>query len=118
MATYNASQLYGGGTPIESLIGGTTYNFTFSVPSSLSGSAYFTNESVRNEDGFYLGMSSNAEGIVDNLLDVEGLIQSSYIFSVIVKKDGASFDFTPTTTIPISGSFLRTTGGIGLIISV
>ena len=117
MATYTAAQLSGEGTPIEPLTGGTTYTFTFSVPSSLSGSAYFTNESVRDENGFYLGASTNAKGTVDNFSGTSNLIQSLYIFSTVVEEDGASFDFTPTDDVPVSGSFLRATGGLGLTIT-
>lgn len=116
MATYTAAQLSGAGTPIEPLTEGTTYTFTFSIPSSLSGSAYFTNESVRNENGFYLGESTNAVGDVNNFLGVSNLIQSPYIFSVVIEEDGSSFDFTPTDDVPISGSFLRATGGMSLTI--
>jgi adhesin HecA-like repeat protein len=117
MANYTANQLYGAGTPIEALTSGSTYTFTLSTPSSLSGSAYFTNESVRNRDGFYSGSTPNTVGVVDNLNGVSDLIQSDYIFSVIVDQDGGSFDFTPTSNVLVSGSFLRATGGLSLSIT-
>lgn len=117
MASYTAEQLNGAGTPIEELTIGTTYTFTLSTPSSLSGSAYFTNESVRNENGFYLGSAANAIGDVNNFSNVDDLIQTPYIFSIVVEQGGGSFDFTPTSTVPVSGSFLRATGGMTLVIS-
>ena len=53
MATYTAEQLSGAGTPIEALTGGTTYGFVLLRPLSLTGSGYFTMETVRNGQGFY-----------------------------------------------------------------
>ena len=117
MATYTAKQLNGAGTPIEALTGGTTYTFTLTSPSNLSGSAYFTNESVRNENGYYSGSVANAEGVVDNLSGMSGLIQSSFIFSGVVEQGGGSLDFTPTNDVLASGSFLRATGGLSLSIT-
>lgn len=46
-----------------------------------------------------------------------GLVTSSYIFSVVVPPGTSSFDFTPTTNVPISGAWLRGTGEFTLIIS-
>lgn len=117
MSSYTADQLYGEGTPIEALTSGLTYTFTLSTPSSLSGSAYFTNESVRNIDGFYSGSIPNTVGVVDNFNGISNLIQSDYIFSVVVDQNGGSFDFTPSSDVIESGSFLRTTGGMSLNIT-
>jgi hypothetical protein len=56
-----------------------------------------------------LGVYSNFTGI-----NVETLITSSYIASVVVPVGGGSFQFNPTTTVAVSGSFLRATGEISL----
>lgn len=115
MASYTANQLFGKGTPCESLTGGNTYTFTFSNP--LSGSAYFTFESIRDVNGFYSGSATSAAGTIDNFSGVSSLVNSPYIFSVVVNTGGGSFDFTPTSTMAVSGSFLRTTGGASLTIA-
>ena len=117
MALYTAKQLEGKGAPIETLLNGSTNTFTLIRPLGLKGSAYFTFESVRNSKGYYLDQPKNAEGIISSLNGVEGLLQSNYIFSVVVNEEGGSFVFTPNITIPVSGSFLRATGGMSLEIT-
>jgi hypothetical protein len=116
MASYNSNQLYGAGAPIEALTSGSTY--TFALTSSISGSTYFTLESVRNPIGYYGSSSSaTATGNIGNLANITGLVASPYIFSVIVNQGGGSFTFTPATNVAASGSFLRGTGGISLNIA-
>lgn len=116
MASYNSNQLYGAGAPIEALTGGNTYTFTIASP--ISGSTYFTLETVRNPIGYYDSTSvATAKGTFGNLTNVTGLVSSSYIFSVVVQPGGGSFTFTPTANVAASGSFLRGTGGISLTIS-
>lgn len=113
MASYNSNQLYGAGAPIEALTSGSTYTFTIASP--ISGSTYFTLETVRNPIGFYDSTSvATAEGIFGSLTNVMGLVSSSYIFSVVVQPGGGSFTFSPSSNIAASGSFLRGTGGISL----
>lgn len=113
MASYNSNQLYGAGAPIEALTSGSEY--TFAVTSSVSGSTYFTLETVRNPIGFYDSSSSaTATGAIGNLTNVSGVVSSPYIFSAIVGQGGGSFTFTPSSNIAASGSFLRGTGGISL----
>mgnify|MGYP003668264041 FL=1 len=72
MANYTANQLSGEGSPCESLTGGTTYTLTLSNP--LSGSAYFTFETKRDNDGFYNGSNESAGGVINNLSLVSSLI--------------------------------------------
>jgi hypothetical protein len=111
MALYTANQLYGAGTSCEEISG----NTTFSITSSGDQVTYFTMETVRNGVGFYDSLSStNALGTYSNLVNVTNLITSSYIASVVVGVGGGSFDFEPTQTIQLSGSFFRGTGGISL----
>jgi hypothetical protein len=113
MASYNSNQLEGAGAPIEALTSGSTY--TFALTSSISGSTYFTLETVRNPIGYYDSSSpATATGIIENLTNITGLVASPYIFSVIVNQGGGSFTFTPAANVTVSGSFLRGTGGISL----
>jgi hypothetical protein len=116
MASYTSNQLYGAGAPIEALTSGSTY--TFALTSSISGSTYFTLETVRNPIGYYDSTSATtARGTFGNLTNVTGLVSSSYIFSVVVNQGGGSFTFIPAANVAASGSFLRGTGGISLTIS-
>lgn len=116
MATYTSNQLYGQGTPTEALSNGVTYTFTLTNP--LSGSSYFTFETVREGDGFYDSTSStNAVGTFENLSGVQNLVSSSYIFSVVINPGGGSFDFTPTGDVAVSSSWLRAIGNTSLEIS-
>ena len=102
MATYTANQLRGAGTPIQELVGGEIYTIDITM-GTFPGSEYLTMETVRNSLGYYA---------------VNGLITSSYISSVIISDvPGGSFTFTPTNTIPASGSMLRGTGGISVQIT-
>jgi len=116
MATYTAQQLNGAGTPTEELTG--LKRFSLTNPSS--GSAYFTVEQVdRRSDGTYGNSPTNALGTYAtfNGIDVDTLITSSFISSVVVPPGASSYTFTPTTTVADKSSMLRATGGITLIIS-
>ena len=116
MASYTANQLYGEGVPTEELVG----NKTFTLTNPSSGSSYFTIETVRNNDGFYDSTSAtNALGSYSTFTSIneDTLITSSYIASVVVPSGGGSFQFNPTVDVALSGSFLRATGGISLVIS-
>jgi len=115
MASYTAKQLKGEGTPTEALSG----QKTFTLTSTLSGSAYFTVETVKNATGSYTDQPTNALGTYATFvgIDVDTLITSSYISSVVVPSGVSSYKFTPTATVAISSSMLRATGGITLVIS-
>ena len=119
MASYTASQLNGVGTPIEALTGGVSYVFTITNTTS-TGSAYFTVETARNLSGSYAGQPTNALGLYSSFSDIElnTLITSSYISSVVVGKGGGTYQFTPTSNVAVSSSFLRATGGMSLEITV
>tara|TARA_Y100001938_G_C8090304_1_gene434610 strand:- start:116 stop:685 length:570 start_codon:yes stop_codon:yes gene_type:complete len=62
---------------------------------------------------------SNALGVYGSFtnIDSDTLVTSSYISSVVVPEGNSSYQFTPTTTVAISSSMLRATGGITLTIS-
>ena len=51
-------------------------------------------------------------------IDQDTLITSSYISSVVVPEGGGIYQFTPTSNIALSSSFLRGTGGITLDITI
>jgi len=116
MASYTSNQLSGEGVPTEALVG----NKTFTLTNPSSGSAYFTIETVRNNDGFYDSTSAtNALGVYSNFtsIDEDTLVTSSYIASVVVPSGESSFQFNSTVNVAVSGSNLRATGGISLVIS-
>ena len=114
MASYTGDQLYGPGVYSEQLNG--TKTFTITNPSS--GSAYFVLEAVRNNNGFY-DLTSNkvAEATYTLTSGLNSLVTSSYIAGVVVDPGVHSMTIAFNNTTPISGSFLRSTGGISLAIS-
>lgn len=120
MATYTHSQLKDDGTPTEALAGAKT--FTFLNPGT-NGSAYFVFETVRAIGGVYDTSSvSYAIGTYDTFstgsgYENLGLVTSNYIFSTVVPPGTSSFNFTPTTNVPVSGAWLRGTGEFTLTIS-
>ena len=115
MASYTAAQLKGAGTPTEALSGAKT----FTITNTLSGSAYFTVETVRNYSGSYAGQATNALGTYGTFTNINAntLITSSFISSVVVPSGVSSYQFTPTSAVAVSSSMLRGTGGISLVIS-
>jgi len=117
MAEYTGKQLEGMGILTEALTAGVTYTFTFTTPPTLRGSAYFTLETVRNSNGFYVGIDENAEGTINTLASIQTLLQTPFKFSVVVQQGAGSFNFTPTNNIPLGGALLRATGNIALDIT-
>ena len=114
MALYTADQLYGSGTYAEALSGTKTFQFTNPTDSS----AYFILEAVRNNSGSYDSTSNMVASASYSLgSGLEGLVTSSYIAGVAIEPGVHSMSVTFETITPISGSFLRTTGDIGIVIS-
>lgn len=112
MASYTYIQLYGTGSIGENLAG--TKTFTFTNPSS---SAYFTMETVRNEQGFYNASSpQNFKGTY-SVSESMGLVTSSYIASVVVQPGISSFTFAPSSSVTGTTYYLRGTGMFSLVIS-
>ena len=112
MATY--TDIGGPGKLTTANISGAT-TITITTPSSLTGSAYFTLETVRNADGAYDSTSpTNTVGTYANLTNVSGLVTSSYVFSVVVENGGGSLSFTPASTITAGTAYVRGTGGISV----
>ena len=120
MASYTANQLNGAGVLIEELTGGVSYVFTIGNTTS-TGSAYFTVETVRDNNGFYDSTRpTNALGLYSSFsnIDQNTLITSSYISSVVVENGGGIYQFTPDSTVAAGSSYLRATGGMTLEITV
>jgi len=130
---YTADELRGAGTLIKNqLLAGGEYTFylyrppnstTPLTPPTLSGSGYFTYETVKDSKGSYpastptyaLGTHSNNDG-------ANALISSSYKFSYELNKNGSfpftsSFTFSPNINIPVSGTFFRATGDYDMSVS-
>ena len=118
MASYSQEQLYGAGTPIEELPGGSYFSFTFI--SENTASSYFTMETRRNSDGYY--NSSSPTNAIGDYKDFDGisentLITSSYIASMVIPPGVSQFKFNSLNGIHESSSFLRGTGNFSLEIT-
>ena len=128
---YTADELKGAGTLIKNqLLAGGEYTFYLYRPKNqtgvsldLSGSGYFTYETVRDANGFYSStIPQNALGTHVNADGSNTLISSSYIFSYELNTNGStpqtsSFTFSPDINIPISGVFFRATGDYDMYVS-
>ena len=128
---YTADELKGKGTLIKNqLLAGGDYTFYLyrppnqtGVSSNLSGSGYFTYETVRDANGFYSStIPLNALGTHVNADGSNTLISSSYIFSYELNNNGStpqtsSFTFTPDIDIPVSGVYFRATGDYDMYVS-
>jgi hypothetical protein len=112
MATY--SNIGEAGKLTTANISGPT-TITITTPASLTGSAYFTLETIRNSSGSYDSSSpTNALGSYSSLSGVSSLVTSSYVFSVVVENGGGSLSFTPSSTISAGTAYVRGTGGISV----
>jgi hypothetical protein len=93
--------------------------FNFTNPGQY-GSAYFTLETVPNNQGFFDSSSfPNAQGYYSNFtnLDESYIVTSSYVFGVVVPPGSSSFEFNPSNSAMPTGSFyFRGTGGIGITV--
>jgi|TARA_B110000971_G_C19745103_1_gene379359 hypothetical protein len=89
-------------------------NWRITTP-TCSGSAYLTFEAVRLSNGFYDNTSSTP-GLATfsdfSGINVDTLVTSSNIFSVVIPQGGGDFKWTPTNIIPADTMFIRGTGGI------
>jgi hypothetical protein len=91
-------------------------NWRITTP-TCSGSAYLTFEAVRLSNGFYDNTSSTP-GLATfsdfSGINVDTLVTSSNIFSVVIPPGGGTFKYTPTNFIPLDTIYVRGTGGITL----
>jgi len=122
MPTITFNQLEGAGilNP-DAFDNNQTYNITIGAP-TCSGSAYFTMEAVRNENGFYDGSSAEPGkakfrsfvGVnPDTLIGFNTVGDTDYKWSIVIPPGGGTFDFIPfNNTIFADTVLLRGTGGI------
>jgi hypothetical protein len=93
--------------------------FNFTNPGQY-GSAYFTLETVPNNQGFFDSSSfPNAQGYYSNFtnLNESYIVTSSYVFGVVVPPGSSSFEFNPSNSAMPTGSlYFRGTGGIGITV--
>lgn len=93
-------------------------NFSFNNQSS--GSVYFTYETVRNYYGFYdSGSLKAASGSFTNITGVNAdhIVQSDYIWSVVVPEGTSQMGFTPAITVPTSSVYFRGTGNLTVTVT-
>jgi hypothetical protein len=129
--SYTADELKGAGHLLKNqMLSGGTYTFILYRPQNqtgeslhLSGSGYFTFETVRDNNGFYpSGTSPLASGTKTSISGSNTLIESPYIFSYELNTNSntpqtSSFTFTPEVDVPVSGAYLRATGDYDMYIS-
>ncbi|MCH9715946.1 MAG: hypothetical protein K0U52_02520 [Gammaproteobacteria bacterium] len=129
--SYTADELKGAGHLLKNpMLGGGTYTFTLyrpknqtGVSQNLSGSGYFTFETVRDAKGFYpQGTLPLALGTKINISGSNTLVESPYVFSYELNTNSntpmtSSFEFIPSVDVPISGAYLRATGDYDMYIS-
>ena len=128
---YTADELKGAGHLNKSqLLAGGNYTFYLYRPKNttgqspnLSGSGYFTFETVRDAKGFYPPTTPKlASGSKVNISGSNTLIESPYIFSYELNTNSntpqtSSFVFTPKVDVPVSGAFFRATGDYDMEVS-
>jgi len=128
---YTAEELKGKGQYIKNqLLAGGEYTFYLYRPPNatgaspnLSGSGYFTFETVRDSKGFYPPSTPTlASGPKVSISGSNTLIESPYIFSYELNTNSntpqtSSFIFTPEVDVPISGTFFRATGDYDMEVS-
>ena len=129
--SYTADELKGAGHLLKNqMLSGGTYTFTLYRPKNqtgqspyLSGSGYFTFETVRDSNGFYpISTSPLASGTKTAISGSNTLIESPYIFSYELNTNSntpqtSSFEFIPDIDIPVSGAYLRATGDYDMFVS-
>lgn len=129
--SYTADELKGAGHLLKNqMLSGGTYTFTLYRPKNqtgqspyLSGSGYFTFETVRDSNGFYpISTSPLASGTKTAISGSNTLVESPYVFSYELNTNSntpmtSSFEFTPSVDVPISGAYLRATGDYDMYVS-
>ena len=96
--------------------------YTFHNP---SGSAYFTQELIRNDKGFYPTSSAQISyfsgsifsEITSSVIGNKEPVRGDYIWSTVVPPGTSSLVLTSGITIPISESIFRGTGEFTLILT-
>lgn len=114
MATYSPSELDGNGILLkENLTASTTYTFTITDKTNLSGSAYLFLETTPHLSGSEV-TASFQEAVVDQKTNTTGEIIEDFKMGIVILKEGAStFDFTPSKIIDSTKVRIKATGYIG-----
>jgi len=115
MATYNLNV-----TASVDLLGSDisgSQSTDFAIANPLSGSSYFTFETVRNSDGFYTsGSVKGTSGSFSFSSGISNLVADDYKMSAVVLSGGASLTFIPAQYVSASQMYVRGTGGGDLIL--
>ena len=110
MATYNFNITASSVTQPADIGLGVSTDYVIANP--LPASAYFTLETVPNNQGFYVASSpKNTSGSFTLGTGLSGLVQSDYITSVVVAPGGGTLTFVPKTAITAATLKLRGIGG-------
>ena len=114
MATYSPAELDGDGILLkENLAASTTYTFTITDKTNLSGSAYLFLETILHLSGSEVTASFQG-AVVDNKINTTGEIIEDYKMGIVIFKEGTSeFDFTPANIIDSTKVKIKATGYIG-----
>lgn len=84
---------------------------TYIIDNPLSGSSYFTLETVPNSDGMYDSSSPrNCQGTYTLGSGLSSLVKSDYKAAVVVAPGGGNLTFVPTNAITATTLRLRGTG--------
>ena len=129
MAVYTAEQLSKGVLVTDAIEGETNFNFSFSGsntnPSNLSGSAYFTFETLQNGTGSYDGVTPLGKGLksvgANSLIVVKptgSAYITGYIWSAEIRDGGSAANNVITwvadTNVGVGAARLKGTGGISV----
>ena len=113
MPTFTGKQLSGEGTPGIALTGGTQYTFVMVIPTGLSGSGYFSYETIRKcRWFFYDGTKTHASGAYADYVNVPTASIVFFIFycfnskHIEIHQQLYPLNFTPANDVPVSESFL------------
>lgn len=86
-------------------------NTVFAISNPTNNVSYFTLETSRDSNGYYINQPKNTQGTFTLGTGLSGLLQSDYITSVIVQPGGGNLTFVNTNYISGSTLLLRGTGG-------
>ena len=113
MATYTRYQLNNSGSIGENLSGTKTFAFT-----NLSGSSYFTMETIPGSNNlYYAGVTPTNFLGTYNASASMGLVKNAYVAAVVVQPGTSAFTFTPASSVTGTTYRLKGTGDYSLTIS-
>jgi hypothetical protein len=116
--SYTAQELQGSGSLASIYLGTFSANipYVFHIMNNL-GAAYFTLETVRNENQVYDSASQKTtQEIIYPTQNIANLVKSEYIAGFALSTGENKFVYYPTTDIDGSKVYLRGTGDITLLI--